>query len=154
LEFASPFSFSLGDQRIELMPRPELVFIGLHRKWQEWIGQTTPGQLSADWLREHVLVSQWELRSRAWRYGKQTQIGSEGRVTYRIFDADYDVQYTLSYLADFAFYAGVGRKTTQGMGQVRRVADGKSLSAIRLSPFAIHDKRYAICHQPFAVSEV
>lgn len=123
-EFASPVSFSLGDNRMEIMPRPELVFIGLHRKWQEWCGLPTTMKLSADWLRERVLVSQWEMRSHMWRYGKQHQIGSEGRVTYRVFDADEDTLYMLNTLADFAFYAGVGRKTTQGMGQVRRMRSG------------------------------
>ncbi len=122
-EFASPFSFSLGDNRAEMLPRPELIFIGLHRKWQEWSQRPSVMQLSAEWLREYVLVSQWELRSQMLRYGKQLQVGGVGHVMFRLFDADEELLHTLNVLADFAFYAGIGRKTTQGMGQARRIQD-------------------------------
>ena len=123
-EFAAPMSFSLGDNRVEIMPRPELLFTALHKKWGQWCGQELSPPLSRDWLRENVLVSDWQLHSRMLRYGAQTQVGSEGRVTFRVFDGEGEgpeARYLLNVLADFAFYAGVGRKTTQGMGQVRRI---------------------------------
>ncbi len=121
LAFASPFSFGLGDNRAEIMPRPELLFGGLHKKWTAWCGLPLPAQPDRDWLREHVLVSEWRVRSRMLRYGLQPQIGSEGEALFRLFDADEATQRTLNALADFAFFAGVGRKTTQGMGQIRRL---------------------------------
>ena len=121
LEFASPFSFSLGDNRVEIMPRPEMLFGGLRKKWAEWCGLPLPVALERDWLRENVLVGEWLMRSRMLRYGAQSQIGSEGTAIFRLFSADVDVLRTLNALADFAFYAGVGRKTPQGMGQVKRL---------------------------------
>ncbi len=126
LEFAAPVSFSLGDNRVEMMPRPELLFTALHKKWGQWCGQELSPPLSRDWLRENVLVSDWQLHSRMLRYGAQAQVGSEGRVTFRVFDGEGEgpeAQHLLNVLADFAFYAGVGRKTTQGMGQVRRITE-------------------------------
>jgi CRISPR-associated endoribonuclease Cas6 len=120
LEFASPFSFSLGDNRAEIMPRAELIFGGLQRKWVQWCAAQLPAQIDREWLRENVLVSDWRMHSRMLRYGSQAQIGSEGTMIFQVFAHAPDVLRTLNALADFAFFAGVGRKTTQGMGQVRR----------------------------------
>lgn len=121
LEFASPFSFSLGNSRFELMPRPELLFGGLARKWAQWCDAPLPVPLDETWLSRNVLVREWRIESRAPRYGRQVQVGSQGTLTYQIFDADVPLACTLSALTDFAFYAGIGRKTTQGMGQIRRL---------------------------------
>jgi len=121
LEFASPFGFSLGDNRVEIMPRPELLFGGLSKKWEQWCGLPLPASVERDWLRENVLVSEWRMQSRMLRYDKQPQVGSEGMAMFRLFNADTATLCALNALADFAFYAGVGRKTTQGMGQVRRL---------------------------------
>jgi hypothetical protein len=41
-------------------------------------------------------------------------------------------------LADFAFYAGVGRLTTQGMGQARRLTDSDYTRDTRDSTEAAH----------------
>lgn len=125
LDIASPTSFSLGDNRVEIMPRPELIFGTLRKKWEMWCGQELAQPLSREWLREYVLVSDWRMQSRMLRYGPQAQIGSEGQVTFRLFEAEPEARYLLNVLADFAFYAGVGRKTTQGMGQVRRIVGMK-----------------------------
>jgi CRISPR-associated endoribonuclease Cas6 len=128
-ELASPVGFSLGDNRVEIMPRPEVLFTALHKKWSQWCGQELSQPLSRDWLRENVLVSDWQLHSRMLRYGAQAQVGSEGRVTFRVFDGEGEgpeARQLLNVLADFAFYAGVGRKTTQGMGQVRRIVGMKA----------------------------
>ena len=121
LEIASPTSFSLGDNRVEVMPRPELIFGTLHKKWASWCGQDLSLPLNREWLREYALVSDWRMQSRMLRYGPQAQIGSEGQVTFRLFEAEREARTLLNILADFAFYAGIGRKTTQGMGQVRRI---------------------------------
>jgi len=48
-------------------------------------------------------------------------IGGIGRATYSALGGDRYWLATMQMLADFAFYSGVGVKTTSGMGQVRRV---------------------------------
>jgi CRISPR-associated endoribonuclease Cas6 len=120
MEFASPFAFSLGERRTEIMPRSELIFDGLARKWKQWCGLPLL-RFDREWLRENVLIREWHIRSRMLRYRNQFQIGSEGMVTFQLFNADVDAGRTLNGLANFAFYGGVGHKTAQGMGQVRRL---------------------------------
>lgn len=124
-EFATPFGFSLGQNRIEIMPRADLLFGGLHKKWQQWSRLPLPGigdqELDYKWLRESVLVSEWQMQSRMLRMGQRLQIGSVGTVQFKLFERDAAIRRALNALADFAFYAGVGRKTAQGMGQVRRL---------------------------------
>ncbi len=124
-EFASPFGFGLGNQRVEIMPRSDLLFGGLHNKWQQWCGLPLPalGEREWDykWLRENVLVSEWQMQSQMLRLGKSLQVGSVGSVVFKLFEPDAEIRRALNVLADFAFFAGVGRKTAQGMGQVRRI---------------------------------
>lgn len=136
LEFASPFSFSLGDNRAEIRPQSDLIFGGLQKKWAQWCGLPLPAPApDREWLRERALIADWEMRSRMMRFGGQMQLGSVGWAVFRLFNAEADTRRALNALADFSFFAGIGRKTTQGMGQVRRMdhwappdeADGDSL---------------------------
>ncbi|MBM4027556.1 MAG: CRISPR system precrRNA processing endoribonuclease RAMP protein Cas6, partial [Planctomycetes bacterium] len=50
-----------------------------------------------------------------------TYPGGYGDVTFEALDTTSPYVRTLNLLADFAFYSGVGTKTTMGMGQARRV---------------------------------
>jgi CRISPR/Cas system endoribonuclease Cas6 (RAMP superfamily) len=48
-------------------------------------------------------------------------------VTYLLKDRrDEAMARLLNLLADFAFYSGVGYKTTMGMGMVKRTGEGQS----------------------------
>ncbi len=124
-EFVSPFGFSLGNNRMDIMPRADLLFGGLHNKWKQWCGLPLPGigdgEWDYKWLRENVLVSEWQMHSRMLRLGKRLQIGSVGAAIFKIFEPEAEIRRALNALADFAFFAGVGRKTAQGMGQVKRL---------------------------------
>ena len=122
LEFASPVGFSFGNGRIEILPRADLVFSNLSKKWEAWCGSPLAASpLDEKWLRENVLTAGIQLKSRMVGYGKRLHIGATGTLMYQIFNADDSTRRAINTLADFAFYAGVGHKTTQGMGQVRRV---------------------------------
>jgi len=122
-ELATPTAFSMGNNEVELSPRPDLLFDSLARKWAEWCGSTPlPAALpKREWFWEHARVSDLRLRRECWRFERFMQLGTVGYVSYRIVEAEEFVLRALNTLADFAFYAGVGRKTTQGMGQVRRI---------------------------------
>jgi CRISPR-associated endoribonuclease Cas6 len=122
LEFASPFAFSLGERRTEVLPRSDLLFDGLARKWQQWCGLPLP-ELDRKWLLENVLVADCKLHSRMLRFKRNWQIGAVGQVKFRIFGDAPQARRALNALANFAFYGGVGGKTTQGMGQVRRLVE-------------------------------
>jgi len=68
-----------------------------------------------------VAISSLRLRSRALPIKDGAlQVGSVGEVRYVSVRYDRDWMAVLGLLADFAFYAGVGRMVSAGMGQARR----------------------------------
>jgi CRISPR-associated endoribonuclease Cas6 len=64
------------------------------------------------------------LRSRAWA-AKQSraQIGFVGMAMFAALNRERYWMGLMNVLADYAFFAGVGYQTTQGMGQCRRIAE-------------------------------
>lgn len=129
LELHSPTSFSLGtregekEERYELIPYPRLVFGNLATAWKA---------LSGEDLREAVeKYAEASLRPVLHRLERRVltlknhpQLGSVGRVEYQFIQPeDTLLARALNLLADLAFYTGLGRKTAQGMGMVRRVVE-------------------------------
>lgn len=123
LQFATPTAFSLGEnaqgrKRVGLFPDGETVFKSLLRRWNA----CAPHAMDADLLDDvDILPAQYELQTHMLQFSKSRQVGFTGRVTYAI-DASETTRHLLAALADAAFYLGVGYKTTQGMGLVRRLA--------------------------------
>ncbi|MGQ9675445.1 MAG: CRISPR system precrRNA processing endoribonuclease RAMP protein Cas6 [Chloroflexota bacterium] len=121
LLFASPTTFSFGQRKVPL-PLPELVFGSLLKKWNTF----SPFKFSSDLLAlfgERLVVSEvHNLNTQMLDFGRYKEKGFVGQVTYEALGpwSDEDVR-ALNILADFAFYAGVGYKTTMGMGLTRRV---------------------------------
>lgn len=128
-ELASPTAWSLGGhrgRRIEVLPTPVLFFGSLISSWNAWFGDRLGriGPELRDYLAEAVVVGRMDLETRMYRYQDHLQVGTVGRVTYRLLDRPATAEAgILNALADFAFYAGVGYRTTMGMGQVRRLPD-------------------------------
>jgi len=126
LVFASPTAFSLGakgevKRRMSVLPVPELLWGSLRGSWKAFVGQKIPFEFET-WVRDYVVVREvrnW--RTHIYQFRNGTQVGGNGDVVFEALDHDPDHLRTLNQLADFAFYAGVGYKTTMGMGQVRRV---------------------------------
>ena len=128
LDFVSPTAFGFGQKewgkKVMVLPLPETVFGSLIRSWNMF----APPQLQLDrpalntYLEEHVVVKQIEnLHTQMLDFRQAPQVGFVGRVAYGLM-ADNDIaRVLLAMLADFAFYSGVGYKTTMGMGQCRRV---------------------------------
>lgn len=129
-ELATPTAWSLGGdrgRRIEVLPTPALFFGSLLSTWNAWFGDALGriGPELRDYLAEAVVVSYMHLETRMFRYRDHLQVGTVGRVTYRLLGPpDTAEARILAALADFAFYAGVGYRTTMGMGQVRLLPDG------------------------------
>ena len=63
------------------------------------------------------VVSAYELKTYAMKMEGGAEIGAEGLIRYRFADAEQAKIATI--LAYFACFAGIGRKTTMGMGQVK-----------------------------------
>jgi CRISPR-associated endoribonuclease Cas6 len=112
LKFLSPTSFK-QKQCIQPFPLPELVFNSLLRKWNHF----APVELHFSEIEWTGLVSAYDLKTHALRLEGGAEIGCQGWVKYLFLDSEQ--ARIASILANFAFYSGVGRKTTMGMGQVQ-----------------------------------
>ncbi len=122
LHFAAPTVFSLADtpwtkNRAALLPDGETVFTSLAKRWNAF----SPHQFDLNLFRlVDILPKRYDLRTEMLLMGKSKQLGFVGTVTYKIAGEETSCQ-QLSALADAALYLGVGAKTTQGMGLVRRI---------------------------------
>jgi CRISPR-associated endoribonuclease Cas6 len=130
LEFASPTVFKRQGLMF-VLPLPQLVWGSYLAAWNEF---ASPGfDLKALTTLEHdVQISRYQLRTRAVKGQTISQpsesaretifkFGFVGRCAYTIFRPERALWRTLHLLADFSFFCGTGYKTTQGMGQTRRV---------------------------------
>lgn len=109
LDFVSPTSFAAGG-RDHVLPDPAHVFGSLVRRWSAVAGSRAP-ELAYD----EVSVAYASITGRKRTLAKCTVHGFTGRVVYRV-PAELAMWYHA--LADFADYAGVGRRTGQGFGRV------------------------------------
>ncbi len=121
LQFTSPTAFSLGGRAFELFPKPSFIWESLRRVWNAY----APQHLKMDkqrlrmFLIEHVSVLDCDIATMMWSYPQYVQKGFVGTCTYQIQGEDEDSAANLTTLAAFARYAGIGYKTTMGMGQAR-----------------------------------
>ncbi|MGQ9627966.1 MAG: CRISPR-associated endoribonuclease Cas6 [Anaerolineae bacterium] len=129
LDFVSPTAFGFGQKewgkKVIVLPEPALTFGSLLRSWNNLA--PLPLQMDKDalmaYVEEHVVIKQLSgLETRMLRFSRSPQLGFVGKVTYGLMAEDEASRCQINALADFAFYAGIGMKTTMGMGMVRRVA--------------------------------
>jgi CRISPR-associated endoribonuclease Cas6 len=111
MKFITPTSFKQG-KHIQPFPLPELVFNGLLRRWNQF----APEKLQFPKIEWNGFVSAYELKTYAMKMEGGAEIGAEGLIRYRFGD-EQQAKIATS-LAHFATFAGVGRKTAMGMGQV------------------------------------
>jgi len=138
MRFASPTAINLGSagaakQRMVLIPIPQFVFASLRGAWNRLTGDEIPIGFE-EWVAETVFVREvrhWQ--TAVYQLKRGTYPGGFGDVTFEALDPAPTFTRILNLLADFAFYSGVGTKTTMGMGQVRRIVE-RSGSRIVGSP--------------------
>jgi CRISPR-associated endoribonuclease Cas6 len=120
MRFVTPTTFRSGKRNL-LFPTPSLVFHGLREKWDEHAGLPLPSFPAAA-FDAAVNVARYELRTALLEFGRYRQVGFWGTCEYLpLPGADPAVWAAAQALARFAPFAGVGYKTTMGMGQVRLV---------------------------------
>jgi CRISPR-associated endoribonuclease Cas6 len=136
-DFSAPTFFKRGggpaypDLTVPL-PLPELVFGSLLQNWNRFSTMAfNDAALIKDLSAHHMEVSHWRGGSESarlvFRNGKgayQTVIvpGFVGRCSFRLVGShDRGLIKALNALANFAFYSGVGAKTTMGFGVSRRL---------------------------------
>lgn len=122
LAFSSPTTFNQAGKN-QPLPLPELVFGSLADKWNSFSSIAISPELR-EYARLAVVLNRFRLKSRALRTkdGGVT-LGCVGIAEYKALRYDRYWQSMLCLLADYALYAGVGRMTTQGMGQARRLLE-------------------------------
>jgi CRISPR-associated endoribonuclease Cas6 len=115
LQFCTPTTFRLTKYDSAL-PTKELVFQSLLRRWNQY--SETP---FSETIIEPIFPSYFDIRTEMIIDSRSKLIGCIGEVTFAILgDVDPETIQQINALADFAMYAGVGRKTPMGMGMVRR----------------------------------
>ena len=136
-------------EKVLCLPQPEFVFGGLANKWMSF-GSTAALDLEAlinrmardgrapsvradgsplsagdAWravFAHSVIVNRMAgVRTEVAMINNMPQIGMVGDVCFEVCSDEPDVVHVVQVLAEAAFYFGVGRKTTQGMGQVVRL---------------------------------
>jgi CRISPR-associated endoribonuclease Cas6 len=121
MQFTSPTAFNVGDRAFELFPKPSFIWESLRRVWNAY----APQHLRMDkqrlrmFLFEHVSVLDCDIATMMWSFPQYLQKGFVGTCTYQIQEEDEGIAANLTTLAAFARYAGIGYKTTMGMGQAR-----------------------------------
>ncbi|HXF63178.1 MAG TPA: CRISPR system precrRNA processing endoribonuclease RAMP protein Cas6 [Caldilineaceae bacterium] len=130
LEFASPTAIRWGEadngtRRVELFPRPRMAIAGLRARWDQLTGQGW-GRDFEEWVERNVVVGAVECwQTGAFLFQRQRYLGGLGRLEYHLLDpSDAARAAHLNRLLHFAFYTGIGYKTTHGLGQVRVLEAG------------------------------
>lgn len=126
LHFVSPTAFSLGARRFALFPEPMLVWDSLLRSWNRYAPEMLriEKMVLRDFVTNRVVIVDYDLRTTMLRFPKFSQIGFTGVCTYLIKEGREEPEGEpcatyLTALAKFSHFAGVGYKTTMGMGQTR-----------------------------------
>jgi len=118
MNFSTATTFSLGGRQFCIFPEPTLVWGSLLRDWNRY----APEHLHIEryemraTLEKHVSVMACRLHHAYLHFPGYVQKGFLGWCSYQI-DADELLAQQLTSLAAFAKYAGVGYKTTMGLGQ-------------------------------------
>ena len=97
-------------------PQPHSLINSLLRRWQAFSPRPLPADGLIDRVQESVLISAYQLKTIPVRHGRRLEIGCVGSITLdgrQLTPADHALITTLS---QYAFYCGIGRHTTQGMG--------------------------------------
>lgn len=122
LEFVSPTSFRVNDLD-DPLPFPRRVWQSYLTKWNAFSGMAIePFGAFLEWVELNVAVARMDLKTETLRFERHVQIGSVGRVQFRVAKrapGDEQLIRWLNCLASYGEFCGTGRKTTQGMGQTR-----------------------------------
>ena len=119
LRFTSPTTFRTGDVNL-LFPLPVSVFGSYLRRWEAF-SPIPMVEGVRGFVAEHVVAERYDLETRVVRYGNFQVNGFTGVCHYRVLRGDEVLMRAVNVLADFALFSGTGQKTTQGLGQTKRV---------------------------------
>ncbi|MGM0369631.1 MAG: CRISPR-associated endoribonuclease Cas6 [Bacillota bacterium] len=113
----STTTFRVGDRHI-IFPAPNYLFHNLLNKWQMF-GDEELSLEDKDF--DKVYVSRYDLQSAMEKFRDYPIKGFKGKCEYELDNTlSKQKKKEINLLFDFAFYSGIGYKTTMGLGQVAR----------------------------------
>ncbi len=115
LFFASPTTFRSQGRNVPL-PLPGLVFGSLAERWNAFSSIAISPEVR-EYAEECLAVAQCHVRTRTVEVAGGKQVGFVGSCTYAALRHEPYWLRVTRLLAAFAFYSGVGYKTTMGLGQ-------------------------------------
>jgi len=118
LRFHTPTVFRTGDQHCRY-PIPQKIFTGLLGKFNKYSRYKIDEQIESKF--KEITITEKKTQSRRIVLRDFYLEGFIGDVTFKVPEQDKQLIRVANTLADFAFYAGVGYKTTMGLGQVQRI---------------------------------
>ncbi|HXF83867.1 MAG TPA: CRISPR-associated endoribonuclease Cas6 [Anaerolineales bacterium] len=122
-ELHTPTSFRLQDKEVATLPTPKLVFGNLAGAWRALTGENNVEAVEK-YAEKNLRMGTYKLRTERLFLHNNPQLGSVGRLEFvRTDTTDNPTARALNLLADLAFFAGLGRKTAQGMGMARRLVN-------------------------------
>jgi len=122
LLFASPTTFRSQGAFVPV-PWPRLVFQSLVRKWNLFADIPLPEEV-LDVIETSLAIRGYNLQATGIALNKDEGMKMPafwGKCEYAVKRKDKSLQRLVHTLAAFAFYAGVGKQTTMGLGQVRQI---------------------------------
>lgn len=117
LDFATPTTFHGAAGHLPF-PLPGAVIGSWLRRWEAFGPVQLPATL-ADLAQQQVMISNYRLHTVPVRDGKRMTIGCVGQATLSAGGLKPGERAALDLLAAYAFWAGSGHHTTQGMGLTR-----------------------------------
>ncbi len=116
--FVTPTSFRMGRGHLPF-PLPNSVYRGLWQKWNQFASrQFAMGKELLDTVQQQVFPSQHEIKTKLVPRSGAKFLGFVGTCKFEVLgDISEERLHNLTVLSEFAYYAGVGAKTTEGMGQ-------------------------------------
>lgn len=127
LRFVTPSTFRSRGHRNVVFPEPSLVFGSLLSRWNRFAPQSLDQERLHAAIASSCTVSRYRLETVSMAFGAYSETGFVGNVTYDAAKLDGENLRALNALADYADFAGVGAKTSMGMGQVRRRDLGRTI---------------------------
>ncbi|TAH48314.1 MAG: CRISPR-associated endoribonuclease Cas6 [Chloroflexota bacterium] len=119
LRFASPTTFRQNKLNL-VFPVPKNVFHSYRERWNAFTLYPIDDEF-VSWVEQNVAVTAHHLQTRQVWHSDFALHGFVGWARFIAKDRDMRRLKEWNALADFSFFSGTGQKTTQGMGQTRRL---------------------------------
>jgi CRISPR-associated endoribonuclease Cas6 len=122
LQLTTPTTFKFAKYNLPF-PLPGLLVHSWRSRWNETGGEFIPDEVEEQ-AKTELVVSAYALKTVPVRSPTRVLIGCVGELTLKAVGLDAAACQAVDALCSFAFWAGSGQHTTQGLGMTRLVSDG------------------------------